>query len=74
MVHFNPMYYMYVDIVRWQSDLVNTSEIVLPVCDEPYHTNNGIQQEWEEIQSLRYYAVSYNNSGKWPAMRVDSAF
>jgi len=26
-------------IVRWQSDLVNTKESVLPVCDQPYHTN-----------------------------------
>jgi len=26
-------------IVRWQSNLVNTEESVLPVCDKPYHTN-----------------------------------
>jgi len=24
--------------VSWQSDLVNTKESVLPVCDQPYHT------------------------------------
>ena len=26
-------------IVRWQSDLVNTKESLLTVCDQPYHTN-----------------------------------
>jgi len=26
-------------IVNWQFDPVNTKEIVLPVCDKPYHTN-----------------------------------
>ena len=25
-------------IVRWQSDVVNTKESVLPVCDQPYLT------------------------------------
>jgi len=25
-------------IVRWQSDLVNTKENILSVCDKPYHT------------------------------------
>ena len=24
-------------IVRWQTDLVNTKESLLPVCDKPYH-------------------------------------
>jgi len=28
-------------IDRWQSDLVYTIESVLPVCDQPYHMNNG---------------------------------
>ena len=27
------------------------------VCDKPYHTNNGIQQKWEEIKTLRNYAL-----------------
>jgi len=35
--------------VRWQPDLVNTKESVLPVCDEPYYTNKGKQQKGEEI-------------------------
>ena len=26
-------------IIRWQSDLVNIKESVLPVCDKPYHNN-----------------------------------
>jgi len=29
-------------IVKWQSNLVNTKESLLPVCDKPYHKNNGI--------------------------------
>jgi len=44
-------------IVRRQSDLVNIKESVLPVCDQPYRTNNGLQQQWEEIKSLRNYAI-----------------
>jgi len=26
-------------MVKWQSDLVYTKEIILPVCDISYHTN-----------------------------------
>jgi len=32
-------------IVGWQHDLVNTKEIVLSVCDKPYHTNKRIVQK-----------------------------
>ena len=32
-------------IVRWQSDLVNTNESLLPVCDKPYNTNKSAKQE-----------------------------
>jgi len=35
MVNFNPIYKKY--FVRWQSDLVNTIESILPVCHKPYH-------------------------------------
>jgi len=35
MVNFNPIDKNY--IVRWQSDLENTKESRLPVCDKPYH-------------------------------------
>ena len=45
-------------IIKWQSDLANTKESVLPVCDKLYHTNNGIQQKWEVIKILRNYALS----------------
>jgi len=31
--------------------------MVLSVCDKTYHTNNGIQQKWEEIKKLRNYAL-----------------
>ena len=47
----------YAYIVRRQSDLVNTKESGLPVCDKPDQTNNGIQQKWEEIKDLRNYAL-----------------
>jgi len=30
--------------------IVYTIESVLPVCDKPYHTNNGFQQTWAEIK------------------------
>ena len=44
-------------IVRWQSDLINTNENVLTICDKPYQTNNWIQQKWEDIVNLRNYAL-----------------
>jgi len=37
-------------IVFVQSDLVNTKESVPPVCDKPYHTNQGTIQKGEEIE------------------------
>jgi len=37
--------------------VVNSKESVLPDCDQPYHTNNWIQQKWEEIDDLRNYAL-----------------
>jgi len=48
MVNFNPMDYWYT--VKWQSDLVHVYaiECVLPVCDKPFHLNNGFQQMWAE--------------------------
>jgi len=33
-------------IVSWQSDIVLAIESALPVCDKPYHMNNGFQQLW----------------------------
>jgi len=29
---------------------------VLPVCDKPYHMNNGFQQMWAEIENLWNHA------------------
>jgi len=40
-------------IVRWQSDLVNTKESILPVWDQPYHANKRNIQKGEEIEVLR---------------------
>ena len=42
-------------IVRWHSDLVNTKESLLPVCDKPYY--KGILQKGKEIEKLRNYAL-----------------
>jgi len=55
MVIFNTMELGY--IVGWQSDLVNTKESIIPVCDKPYHTNKIILQKWEAIEKLRNYAL-----------------
>jgi len=54
MANINPMDECY--MVRWQSDLVNTKEREIPVCDQPYHTHNGFQQNGEEIKNLWNYA------------------
>jgi len=54
----NPMEYSY--NVRWQSDLVNIKESVLPLCDKHHHTNKGILQKVEEIENLRNSAVWQN--------------
>jgi len=44
-------------IVRWQSDLVNTKESVLPVRNKPYYTNKRKVQKWEEIEVVRSYKM-----------------
>ena len=43
--------------MRRQSDLVYTLESVLPVCDKPYHMNNGFQQMWAEIKNVWKHAL-----------------
>jgi len=45
-------------IVRWQSDLVDTKQSVLPVCDKTYHMNKGILQKGDEIENLPNKALS----------------
>jgi len=54
MVDFNTIDKEY--IVSWQSDLVYTIENVLPVCDKPYHMNNGFKQMLAEIKKLWNHA------------------
>jgi len=46
----------------WQFDLVYTIESVLPVCDKPYHMNNGCQQIVEPciVLQLREKRVKEN--------------
>ena len=41
MINFNPKDY----IVRWQSDLENTKENKLPVCDKPYQNISEDQRK-----------------------------
>jgi len=45
MVKINPMDKG--DIVRWQADLVNTKESILPVCDKLYHKIKENLLQWE---------------------------
>ena len=47
-------------IVKWKSDLVNTNESILPVCDEPYYTNKRKAQKGEEIEDLWSCALNIN--------------
>jgi len=54
MFNFNPKDYDY--IVRWQSDLVNTKESILPVCDKPNTTNKWILQKWDVLEKKSNYA------------------
>jgi len=42
--------------LRWQSNPTKTYESILPVCDKPYNTNNGILQKGEEVGNLRNFA------------------
>ena len=44
----NPIDYDY--IVSWQSDLENTKESILPVCDKPYHNIKENMPHGEELE------------------------
>jgi len=48
------------NLIQWirVSDLVNTKESVLPVCNKPYHTNKRNIQKGEETKDMRNYAFS----------------
>jgi len=39
---------------QWIRDILSG---VLPVCDKPYHMNNGFQQMWVVIQNLWNHAL-----------------
>ena len=54
-------------LIQWIRDILSGDNLtyyiqksVLPVCDKPYHMNNGFQQMWAEIEieKLRNYALS----------------
>jgi len=38
-------------IFRWQSNLVNAKESVLPVCDKPYHTNKKYYRNGRRLKN-----------------------
>jgi len=44
-------------MVRLHSDLVNTKESVLLVCDKHYDMNKGNIQKGDKIKVLRNYAL-----------------
>jgi len=50
MVNYNPIDKDY--NVSWQSDLENTQESILPVCDQPYHKINENMTLGEELEHL----------------------
>jgi len=65
MINFNSMNKGY--IVGWQSDLVNTKESVLPVCDKPYQTDNELQQNGRRLKIAELCigrSLSKNTTGK----------
>ena len=53
MVNAIPIEYGYT--VRWQSDLVYTIKSAFPVCDKPYHMNNGFQQMTFQMCGTMHY-------------------
>ena len=50
MVNFDPTDKDY--IVSWQSDLENTKESILSVCDKPYHKIKETMPLGEELENL----------------------
>jgi len=53
MVNFNPIDSDY--IVSRQSDLENTKESILPVCDKPYHKIKETMPLGEELENVWDY-------------------
>jgi len=47
-------------IVSWQSDLENTKESILPVCDKPYHNIKDYMPLVERLENLWNYPL-YNS-------------
>jgi len=50
------------DIVSWQSDLENTKESILPVCDNPYHK---IKENMPHGRSLKNCGTIFYPSGQF---------
>ena len=60
MVNLNPIDYDY--IVRWQSDLENAKESILPVCDKPYQkdqrTSTALGGAWKFVKTMQKCLIS----------------
>jgi len=56
MVNFNPIDLDY--IVSLHSDLENTKESILPVCDKPYHKIKENMPLGEELKNLWNYPLN----------------
>jgi len=46
-------------MVRRQSDLFNSKESVVHVCDKPYHTNNRKVHKVEAFEGLGNYIINF---------------
>jgi len=57
MVNFNPIDQDY--LFKWQSDLENTKESILPVCDKPYHKIKENLPHWEGLDFFWNYALPW---------------
>jgi len=52
-------------LIQWiRVILSGDKEIILDVCDKPYHKNKGILQKWEKFEHLRNYALGVS---PWPS-------
>jgi len=51
-------------MISWQSDLENTEESILPVCDKPYHKIEENMPLGEELEKLWNYSQTWINVQK----------
>jgi len=58
-------------MVRCQSDLVNTKESVLPVCNKAYHTNNQKSTERRRSFAVLFIVYSWCNTTEYSEYLLD---